>query len=138
MSCMHKGCTIEELHGHNKQGYPLFDELEMSNSSTPRPEELDPQITEVIATYLHGIHHPDEDPLENDLRAMKNTNDLKAAIQAYVTRQVEGELERLSMKVVLPCEPDCDDIRHALHQGSWNAHLVIEERLAALRQGDRS
>lgn len=57
----------------------------------------------------------------------------RQAIQRLISEAVLAELDDLSFKVVEPCEPDCDEVRHALHEGSWNAHLVIDERLAELK-----
>lgn len=54
------------------------------------------------------------------------------ALLEYSQREVLKELERLSVEVVEPCEPDCDEVRHALHQGTWNAHLKIDERIKEL------
>ena len=54
-------------------------------------------------------------------------------LEALIAEARISELEEISFKVVEPCEPDCDEVRHALHQGSWNAHLVIEARLTQLQ-----
>jgi hypothetical protein len=62
---------------------------------SPAEDELEQSITKMIAKYLKGIHHPDEDPLENDLRAMKNTQDLKAAILAWHQRKLEAEVAKV-------------------------------------------
>jgi len=57
----------------------------------------DEELTEMIDTYLHGIHHPDEDPLKNDLRAMKNTIELKRVIkQRDLARDKVIRLEELT------------------------------------------
>jgi hypothetical protein len=53
----------------------------------------------------------------------------KARLEAAI-----GELDHMSIEVVEPCEPDCDAVRHALHQGSWDAHLTIDERIKQLTE----
>ena len=69
--------------------------------------------------------------LRDDMWAV-TTDELKALEQDAVLRARIEELEHISMEVVEPCEPDCDDVRHALHEGSLKAHLKIEDRIIAL------
>jgi len=61
--------------------------------------------------------------------------DLPKLVNYIATERLKAkieELENMSMEVVEPCEPDCSDVRHALHEGSWNAHLKIDNRITEL------
>jgi len=66
----------------------------MTSPDLSPKEALEERVTEMVAIYLKGIHHPDEDPLENDLRAMKNTQDLKAAIADLVLEERQSTRSR--------------------------------------------
>lgn len=55
----------------------------------------DAGITQLIQTYLEGLHNPSEDGLYNELRAMRDTENLKAAIIAWRDAAIVAELERM-------------------------------------------
>jgi len=61
---------------------------------------------------------------------------VKAERHRYAAEVLKG----LSFSVVEPCEPDCDEVRHALHEGTWRAHLKIEEAISTQQamKGEKS
>lgn len=44
-----------------------------------------------------------------------------------VKRTILGDFTELIFNSVEPCEPDCDDVRHAYHQGQWDMHIRLSE-----------
>lgn len=74
---------------------------------------------------------------EDEIRKMGFASIFLEAIETSITKAIAQSnialLEGLSFEVVEPCEPECDDVRHALHQGSWNAHIVIENKIDELK-----
>ena len=108
------------------------------------PTQGDDELTAILENVFMaglGIAAADDIAVEDHDRAILNTQkhyvaEAKAALTAHIRRAEVALLEDLSMAVVEPCEPDCDAVRHALHQGSWNAHLVIEERIDQLKGAD--
>lgn len=50
--------------------------------------ETDELLTQLIAQYLLGLHNPNEDSLYNELRAQRDTENLKAHIlKHYISKQ---------------------------------------------------
>ena len=82
--------TIQCKHSINidkcSECYPIFLK-ETTVTTTEQPNEQ--WLTQVIATYLEGLHNPNEDGLYNDLRAKRDTDALKSAIFKH-TRSVEA------------------------------------------------
>jgi hypothetical protein len=66
---------------------------------------------------------------------------LKIAESVLEQAVLDGRIDELnyikSQNVAIPCEPDCDEVRHARHEGAWEQHLEfdrdIDERIDELR-----
>jgi len=53
------------------------------------------EIDKIIATYLEGLHNPKEDGLYNELRAKRDTEALKQAVNQLILQERIKELEAL-------------------------------------------
>lgn len=71
-------------------------------------------IQQIIATYLEGLHNPHEDGLYNELRAQRDTENLKAAIEAYAQQEVNKVLSELKEKL-----PEKEYMHH-VYEGAEN------------------
>jgi hypothetical protein len=100
------------------------------NPTNPQPKTTRHLLNEA---YEYGFEADEFDPdLAN--AALNEIDSRLHKLIAQAKREAAiAELESLSMEVVEPCEPDCDEVRHARHEGSCNAHLAVEARLATLR-----
>jgi len=91
-------------------------------------------LKKILADFTTGVFTHGADGIDD------TTKQTVMEIQELITKREReariDELEKLSFEVVEPCEPDCDEVRHALHQGSWNAHLKIENRIAELNTSE--
>lgn len=94
----------------------------MTNPSL-NPSEIEDEILKVLDEFAMYFADP-----KFSARA-----DALHQIEDIVAKARIDELNHLSWAVVEPCEPDCDAVRHAHHQGTWDAHIKIEERIEALR-----
>lgn len=90
-----------------------------------------PTIRTEIEAILHDLIFGTLGIEKPKLTETGNTSDYVDAIMSKVIE----ELDQLSLDVIESCEPECSEVRHALHQGSWNAHLKIEEHIERLRMG---
>jgi len=36
--------------------------------------------------------------------------------------------------LVVPCKPDCTPKEHAYHQGTWDAHIKLEEIIKSIKE----
>jgi hypothetical protein len=61
--------------------------------------ELD-GVAQLIATYLEGLHNPSDNYLYNELRAIRDTENLKRAIIAYTNKRIEEVLDRLETQAL--------------------------------------
>ena len=107
----------------------------------PKPDK---DVEQILEDFLHDYRHGYDNSREQGLNLEYCTQDTIIAFlddlaahyaakeQEAVLRAKIEEFENMSMEVVEPCEPDCDEVRHALHEGSWQAHLKIENRIADL------
>lgn len=108
--------------------------------ATPATLDTVDESDEILADVWIGGYEYAKTLNKEGLEALReaNTNDrpvipnAKARLQRLLLSRAIGLLEELSLDVIEPCEPDCDPVRHALHQGSWDAHLKIEAKLAEL------
>ena len=101
------------------------------NPTDPQPKTTRHFLNEA---YEYGFEADEFDPdLAN--AALNEIDSRLHKLIAQAKREAAiAELESLrSMEVVEQCEPDCDEVRHARHEGSWNAHLAVEARLATLK-----
>ncbi len=87
-----------------------------------KEDELDEAFKRLETRVLRGA------PID-----YSHVRQLKTALKAHIEQECIRVLEAVSMAVVEPCEPECDPVRHALHQGSWNAHLKIEAEIERLQ-----
>ena len=55
----------------------------------------------------------------------KNVVDTKQAITSLI-KELVAEARIDPFDFVEPCEPDCDDVRHAYHQGQWDMATRIK------------
>jgi hypothetical protein len=88
-----------------------------------KPVTIDENVRNILAFKIHDTAYDaltGQDKLSIDQSV--------SAIHSLIIK----ELNNLSMEVVESCEPDCDDVRHAKHEGTWQAHLVIEKRIEDL------
>ena len=109
---------------------------DIRESKTTDIDDLDTAIISFAGavrkeTLALGVNDPSYEvqPLFSPFKAK-----LQTLIDQEVKKAVISELDKISIKVIEPCEPDCTPERHARHKGSWNAHLVIEERIAELEK----
>jgi len=86
--------------------------------------EIDHQLDKILGR--HSVHF--------NYSKKETRKKLLTLIEASNKEAAVGALEDLSMDVVEPCEPECDAVRHAKHEGSWNAHLIIEDRINTLKE----
>jgi hypothetical protein len=55
--------------------------------------------------------------------------------EKYSREKVLEALDRLENKVLLiNCEPECDAVTHARHDGSWRTHTSMEQEIEAIRK----
>ena len=60
---------------------------------------------------------------------------LKIFIQQTLTQQAEEILSTIKpFDLVEDCHPDCDEVEHAYHKGTWDAHLKLEKMLQKLKE----
>jgi hypothetical protein len=74
-----------------------------------RLQELDTELKPV--RYPSGEKYADEIVIKGK----------KQATQAILKDLLD------MLDIVEPCEPDCDKVRHARHQGQWEMHLKQAE-----------
>ena len=81
---------------------------------TEQDKELRKAIEEIIIAddYSHGVHMKTIDKMEKLITADRKRVELEARIEPF--------------DFVEPCEPDCDDVRHAYHQGQWDMATRIK------------
>jgi len=66
---------------------------------------------------------------ETEQRKLFDTH-LEALIEQQVLIGRIDSLEYIkSQNIVIPCEPDCDELRHAKHEGAWEQHLEFDQDL---------
>lgn len=55
-------------------------------------------------------------------------------LEALIKEEKLSLLEEIyQSNVPEPCEPDCDEVRHARHKGAWAHHLHIDGVITNLR-----
>lgn len=92
--------------------------------------EFDDAVEQLAAnTYAHDTRDGWCCACEADIAFALSSIKEEPEYQTLITSEIIAELERLSMAVIEPCEPECNEVRHARHEGSWNAHLKIEDRI---------
>jgi hypothetical protein len=96
---------------------------------------LDKQIEEILiksALYDGAVtadYEYDLLPSESsELDAKDLAKAIAQAVQEALAKQRE-ELTKIIWEEVEPCEPDCDDVRHATHQGQWDMAVRLENRV---------
>ena len=90
------------------------------------PTEQDKELREAICDAMHI--HPEE--LQYNLPNSFGNSELEAIMQLITADRNRVALEaRIDpFEFVEPCEPDCDDVRHAYHQGQWDMATRIKAR----------
>lgn len=59
-------------------------------------------------------------------------SDKVPSCEAFISRsELEGIKEK-NFEFMEPCEPDCDEVRHARHEGSWKHYIKMENYLEQL------
>lgn len=95
-------------------------------------------VTAALQTYQETVRGVlgAKDSSELPTKTGKPFDEAQMEALATPARELVVEvLEGLSLDVIEPCEPECDAVRHALHQGSWNAHMKIEAVIASYKGG---
>lgn len=62
---------------------------------------------------------------------------LKQQLQAFINSkalELLDELDEANFACVESCEPDCDDLRHARHTGSWDHYTKMSSVIKEWRQ----
>jgi hypothetical protein len=68
---------------------------------------------------------------------------IERTIESEVSQSNQRQLEKIKEIIweeVEPCEPDCSDVRHALHEGQWSLATRLEKRLdylTSLEKGEK-
>lgn len=59
-------------------------------------DDIDKNVTQMLATYLEGLHNPNEDGLYNELRAKRDTENLKQAITTLLEQaEIKARIDEL-------------------------------------------
>jgi hypothetical protein len=66
------------------------------NTPTNTPSSID----EVINTYIQGLHNPRDDSLYNELRAKRDTEALKDAVNKLISEAVNKALDKLHYDIM--------------------------------------
>ena len=89
------------------------------NTDDTSREELD----KVIATYLEGLHEPNDDPLYNHLRADRDTKALKEAIDQHTKTMCERAVEVYQQKRITENKSFCGCPMCLHHTEPYEAEL---------------
>lgn len=115
---------------------PLCDEHALDATSELEVERtVDPASSKpTIRTEIEALVNDFGKRLIKAYQDNPNGFTIDRPVDAIMSKLIK-ELQQLSLDVIEHCEPECSEVRHALHQGSWNAHLKIEEHIERLRMG---
>ena len=84
------------------------------------PTEQDKELREAILLEFKNVHR---------LAPADYTENCTNIVMQLITadrRRVALEARIDPFEFVEPCEPDCDDVRHAYHQGQWDMATRIK------------
>ena len=84
------------------------------------PTEQDKELREAILLEFKNVHR---------LAPADYTENCTNIVMQLITadrKRVALEARIDPFEFVEPCEPDCDDVRHAYHQGQWDMATRIE------------
>lgn len=113
--------------------------LELDPDDDTPKETWEERVDNQVARYIRNISvgqynnngvnigfKPSKDVIKDFIR--------KELAQAKAAGALEVIEKIMPFELVDDCEPDCTPVRHALHEGSWKAHLKLERILDTLRE----
>ena len=90
---------------------------------TDNTQELD----EILTGFAYGEYSPH---WTDERRTYTKLEAKQALLDQHKKRELEARID--PFEFVEPCEPDCDDVRHAYHQGQWDMATRIKAQQEAL------
>lgn len=103
---------------------------EQNKEITLTNEEMDNILCKLTTGYTRKelMSFPEEDTGLDEFEVkeeLEDVDDAKAAITPLIKEQVlEARID--PFEFVESCEPNCDDVRHAHHQGQWDMATRIK------------
>ena len=87
--------------------------------------EQDKELDEILDYFLTDIYMNNEHFAANQ-EALDKTKEepMQAILDWHKKIELQARLDPFDF--VEPCEPDCDDVRHAYHQGQWDMATRIK------------